>query len=109
MDHIEPGLNFTILLVKFKSRCFLSGLPRAAFAEKLKLVIKDETIYYVADLAENKEPVFFKSTAITENSFVCENPQHDFPKKIAYQKDGNKIKATVSGDGKSFDYLFEKK
>jgi hypothetical protein len=80
-----------------------------AFVEKLKLVIKDDNIYYVADLAENKEPVYFKLTAITDNSFVCENPQHDFPKMIAYQKDGNKIKATISGDGKSFNYLFEKK
>ncbi|MEP7376146.1 MAG: DUF6265 family protein [Chitinophagaceae bacterium] len=79
-----------------------------AFAEKLKLVIKENNIYYVADLAENKEPVYFKLTTITDHSFVCENPQHDFPKKIAYQKNGNKIKATISGDGKSFDYLFER-
>jgi len=80
-----------------------------AFVEKLKLVIKDEIIYYVADIAENKEPVYFKLTVITGNSFVCENPQHDFPKKITYQKEGKKLKATISGDGKSFDYLFEKK
>ena len=80
-----------------------------AFIEKLKLVIQDDNIYYVADIAENKEPVYFKLTAITDDSFVCENPQHDFPKKIAYQKNGNKIKATISGDGKSIDYLFEKK
>lgn len=80
-----------------------------AFIEKIKIVIKDENIYYVADIVENKEPVYFKLTAITENSFVCENLQHDFPKKIAYYKDNNKIKATISGDGKSIDYLFEKK
>ena len=80
-----------------------------AFLEKLKIIIKEENIYYVADIAENKEPVYFKLTAITDNSFVCENLQHDFPKTIAYQKDGNKIKATISGDGKSIDYFFEKK
>ncbi len=80
-----------------------------AFVEKLKIIINAEYIYYVADIAENKEPVYFKLTVITDNGFVCENPQHDFPKTIAYQKDGNKIKATISGDGKSIDYLFEKK
>ena len=80
-----------------------------AFVEKLKLVMKDELIFYVADIAENKGPVYFKFTAITGDSFVCENPQHDFPKKIAYQKEGNKLKATISGDGKSFDYFFEKR
>jgi len=80
-----------------------------AFVEKLKVVIKDDNIYYVADIVENKEPVYFKFTAITDHGFVCENPQHDFPKKISYQKEGNRIKATISGDGKSIDYLFEKK
>ena len=80
-----------------------------AFVEKLKLVIKDGNIYYVADIVENKEPVYFKFTFITNDGFVCENPQHDFPKKISYQKDAEKIKATISGDGKSIDYIFEKK
>ena len=79
-----------------------------AFVEKLKLVIKDDNIYYVADIVENKEPVYFKFTTITDNGFVCENPQHDFPKTISYQKNGSGIKATISGDGKSIDYLFEK-
>ena len=80
-----------------------------ASVEKLKIVIKDDNIYYVADIVENKEPVYFKLTSITKNGFVCENPHHDFPKKISYQKDGEKIKATISGGGKSIDYLFEKK
>ena len=79
------------------------------FVEKLKLVAKDGNIFYVADIVENKEPVYFKLTNITGNSFVCENSKHDFPKMIAYQKEGNKIKATISGNGKSVDYLFEKK
>jgi hypothetical protein len=80
-----------------------------AFVEKLKLVIKDDNIYYAADVAENKGIVYFKLTEIAQDSFVCENPEHDFPKKIAYQKDGSKIKATISGNGKSIDYWFEKK
>ena len=79
------------------------------FVEKLKLVIKDGKIYYVADIVENQEPVHFKFTVITDNGFICENPQHDFPKKISYQKNGSGIKVTISGDGKSIDYLFEKK
>ena len=78
------------------------------FIEKLKLVIKAYNIYYVADIVENKEPVYFKLTSITDDGFVCENAQHDFPKKISYKKDGEKVRATISGDGKSIDYLFEK-
>ena len=80
-----------------------------AFVEKLKLVIKDDNIYYVADIVENRQPVYFKLTSITNDGFVCENPEHDFPKRISYLKDGEKLAATISGDGKSIDYLFERK
>jgi hypothetical protein len=80
-----------------------------SFVEKTKLIIKDNSIYYVADVPENKQLVYFKLTAITNNSFTCENPQHDFPKKITYNKDGFILKATISGNGKSIDYLFERK
>jgi hypothetical protein len=47
-------------------------------------------------------------TEISAASFTCENPEHDFSKKIVYQKDGDKLKATISGDGGSIDYFFEK-
>jgi len=79
-----------------------------AFVEKIKIIQKGEHIYYVADVPENKEPVLFKFISITEDSFVCENPKHDFPKKISYRKDGNMLKAIISGNGKSIAYSFEK-
>ncbi|WP_315820030.1 hypothetical protein [Paraflavitalea speifideaquila] len=62
----------------------------------------------MADVPQNKEPVYFKLTAITKDGFTCENPNHDFPKKIDYKLDGNKLRATISGDGKAIDYLFER-
>jgi len=77
--------------------------------EKLKIIAKDGSIYYVADVPENKQPVLFRFTALTDNSFVCENPQHDFPKKIMYEKTGDTLKAIISGNGKSIEYLFKKK
>jgi hypothetical protein len=79
------------------------------FVEKISLIVKDNAIYYVADVPENKQPVYFKLTEITENGFVCENQQHDFPKKISYALEGANLKAQISGDGKSFDYLFKKR
>jgi hypothetical protein len=79
------------------------------FVERLRIIIKDNSIVYVADVPENQKPVYFKLTEITESGFVCENPEHDFPKKISYQLEGNKLKAQISGDGKAMDYLFEKK
>lgn len=76
------------------------------FIEKLKIEIRENSIYYVSDVPENSKPISFKLTEITESGFVCENPQHDFPKKILYQLDGKSLKATISGDGKSIDYFF---
>ncbi len=77
-------------------------------AEKLQLIIKNDSIFYVADVTENPEPVYFKLTSITDHSFVCENLQHDFPKKIVYTLIKGKLKATISGNGKSIDYYFNK-
>jgi len=80
-----------------------------AFIEKTKLLIKDDHIYYVADVAENNEPIYFKLVYITQNEFTCENFAHDFPKKITYARDNNFLKATISGEGKSIDYFFVRK
>lgn len=80
-----------------------------AFVEKLKIIVKDNHIYYVADVPENKGVVLFKLTTITENGFVCENPEHDFPKQLTYIRDGARLKATISGNGKAIEYLFVKK
>lgn len=79
------------------------------FQERLQLQVRDNALYYVADVAENKGPVWFKITRITADGFTCENPEHDFPKKIVYQRTDEKLNVTISGDGKSVDFFFERK
>jgi hypothetical protein len=79
------------------------------FVEKLKIVVKDNHIHYVAEVAHNAQPVYFKFTSLTSSGFICENPQHDFPKKIEYQLDNDKLTAIISGDGKSIPFVFTKK
>ena len=80
-----------------------------SFVEKLHIVTKDNKLYYVADVPQNNELTYFLITEVTATSFTCEDPEHDFPKKIVYQLDGNKLKAIISGNGKSIDYFFERK
>ena len=110
----KPGMTGNERWIKISSTEWLGygvnmkGID-TTFMEKLKIILKDEKIYYVADVPENKEPVLFLLTAITDHSFICENPRHDFPTKIAYEKEGDKLKAVISGRGKSIEYLFEKK
>jgi len=79
-----------------------------AFVENLRIIVRDGNLFYVADVPENQKPVFFQLTEIKQNSFTCENPEHDFPKKIAYSLQGNILHATISGNGKAIDYLFVK-
>ncbi|TDE17293.1 DUF6265 family protein [Dyadobacter psychrotolerans] len=76
------------------------------FTEKLELIVKGNDIFYVVSVTGEPKPVYFKLTAITDNGFTCENPKHDFPKKITYSRSGNHVKAVISGDGKSVDYMF---
>lgn len=76
------------------------------FIEKFSVLIKESFIYYVAEVPGNNQPTYFKITSITKNGFVCENPEHDFPKKISYHLEGVNLKAQISGNGKSSDFFF---
>lgn len=81
---------------------------KVIFIEKLEFSIKGNDLFYIVSVTGEKRPVYFKLTKIDEEGFTCENPEHDFPKKISYQRNGDQIKAVISGDGKSVDYDFEK-
>jgi hypothetical protein len=46
----------------------------------------------------NDESVDFKLSSESENTFVFENPKHDYPQKIVYKKvNENSLVATISG------------
>ncbi|MEO6730373.1 MAG: DUF6265 family protein [Ferruginibacter sp.] len=54
--------------------------------ERVALRNKEEGIFYIstAEGQNSQQPVEFKLTSADNNSFVFENPQHDFPKRITY-------------------------
>jgi len=79
------------------------------FVERMSLIIVENTPAFVADVPENKGLVYFKFTAVTDHSFTCENAAHDYPQKIVYDRKGSQLKVTISGGGKSSEFLFEKK
>ena len=94
---------------EFRGRGVTLNGTDTAFVEKIKIIMRNDTIYYVADVPENDKPVYFKMTAISPDGFVCENPSHDFPKKISYHyRKDQTLKAQISGDGKVIDYFFER-
>ena len=79
------------------------------FVERLSIKKKDGELYYVAEVSQNAEPTYFKITQFTKAGFICENPDHDFPKKIEYklESDGT-MKAIISGDSRSIPFVFQK-
>ncbi|MDF1696081.1 MAG: DUF6265 family protein [Saprospiraceae bacterium] len=48
----------------------------------------------------------FKVTKLTPTSFICENPENEFPKKIEYRFDGQNIQAEISGGGPTIPFNF---
>jgi uncharacterized protein DUF6265 len=83
---------------------------RAIEFEFLRIVTRDRVPVYVAQ-PNGDPPVAFKWTAGGSGWARFENPAHDFPKRVEYRRDGEKLRAQIAGpgaDGKeqtiSFDY-----
>lgn len=81
---------------------------KIVFEEKLRIAEKDGSVHYVADVAENAEPVYFKLTELSESGLTFENPAHDFPQKIAYRRDGERLHVRVSAGDKATEFEFER-
>ena len=79
------------------------------FVELLSIVEKDAAFYYVANVSSNPEPTYFKITSVSNEGFVSENPAHDFPKKIQYTLEGDKLTAVISAGEKAMGFVFVKK
>jgi hypothetical protein len=67
--------------------------------ESLRLVAMSEGVFYIAKVAEHELPVPFRLTRCTDNVAVFENPDHDAPKRLTYDR-------SMSGD-KKFTTTFE--
>jgi hypothetical protein len=75
--------------------------------EFLRVVVKDGAIVYVAQ-PSGRPPTDFKLTASTDKEAVFENPQHDFPKLVRYKRDGDKLTASIEGNGKKIEFQFQR-
>lgn len=54
------------------------------------------------------KPTIFAITRIEKESFVCENPENEFPKLISYQKSITGLSAIISGGGPDITFEFKK-
>ena len=76
--------------------------------EFLRIEKRGEKIFYVARPARAKTETSFELTSYKQNSAVFENPEHDFPKKISYSRQGDRMKARVSAGERGFTLDFKK-
>lgn len=81
------------------------------FYEKVDLIERNDSLIYIVSVRDqNKEkPVAFYMTKSTDSQIVFENPKHDFPNKIEYNKIGNdsifaKIYGTENGKEMAIDF-----
>ena len=70
---------------------FVTAKSDTVFAEHIKLEEANGKLTYIVTVPNqnNGEAVHFEMTSGTENQLVFENPKHDFPNKIMYNKVGN--------------------
>lgn len=79
------------------------------FVEHLRLEIKSDKIYYVADVRENATPTYFELTEISSNGFTSQNLKHDFPKVISYVLKNKELTAIISDGGdKKMGFVFKR-
>ena len=74
----------------------MAGERLRAF-EFLRIEERADGVYYVAQ-PQGRPPTDFKLTKSGPTSAVFENPMHDHPKVIAYERKGSDLDITLEGD-----------
>jgi hypothetical protein len=78
------------------------------FSEKMRL-IKLNSIWNLEITGADKKPMLFVFINQTNYSFICENKENDFPKKIQYTKDNETLVAKISNDTLEIPFQFKKR
>jgi hypothetical protein len=96
------------------SGTLMTGMHRDVFAsgkktwfEFLRIEQRGDDLVYVA-MPGGSPPTEFRATSVGESRIAFENPEHDFPKKIEYYRDGPRLCATVSGGDQAETYCWDR-
>lgn len=72
------------------SRTMRPGRP--TFFEQLRIEVRDGVPHYVP-IVGKQGPIPFAWKRSGDNEVVFENPAHDYPQRISYQREGNVLRA----------------
>lgn len=82
---------------------------RKTWFEFLRIEQRGESLVYLAMPGGRAPATEFAATSIEARKIVFENPQHDFPKRITYWRDGKRLCARVDdGGAKAQQWCWEK-
>jgi hypothetical protein len=80
--------------------------------EFMRLEARSDGIYFVALPRENAVETAFKLIRSTSGEFVFENPEHDFPQRVIYRIDGDRLSGRIEGNNKgkpmSIDFPYKR-
>jgi hypothetical protein len=70
---------------------------RTVFFEYLRIEAHDESIVYLASPRGRYPPTPFTMAGMGERQVSFENPEHDFPQRIVYAREGESLHARIEG------------
>ena len=76
--------------------------------EKIRLIKLNNNWTLEVQPQDEPKPITFKMISYNDHEFICENKELEFPNKIKYWKNGDKLNATVSGGDMTIPFEFEK-
>ncbi|WP_426730953.1 DUF6265 family protein [Myxococcus faecalis] len=103
-EHWTPAAGGTLFGV---SRTIVQG--KTVFFEYMRIEARKDGLYFVAQ-PMGRPPSDFKMLRCNSNGVLFENPQHDYPQRIFYQRPtANRLTARIEGtkDGKEAGQSFE--
>jgi len=106
INNSEGKRTYEIWSSDFTGIGFTLQKSDTVFKEILSIVEINDTLVLKVE-GVNEKPTLFKFTEQTETSFTSENPENEFPKKIKYYKDGNRLKAVISAGKDSVEFVFQ--
>jgi len=80
------------------------------FKEELKIFYLDGNVFYGAKVGESDQFILFKLTKAGKDSWIFENPEHDYPNIISYEIDGEHLFATTtnSNGNKKIEFIMKR-
>jgi hypothetical protein len=75
-----------------------SGFEKNVDFETMRIEQNGSDVIFYARPRSNKEETAFKAIRMGASEVVFENKQHDFPQRVIYRRDGDKLFARIEGD-----------